>query len=272
MPRRAQRVLARAVMNGETTDAGRLAGHVPDAVRGRPAADDRARSEAILACSLEVAERGERGPQPVPRRDRRGRDRAAAGPARRRRQPSGASGGSCSMGSVPRSIPYDVTVERDGARRGVRLQVGRARHQRRRAAPARRRPGARGRGGRAAGGGAGRLRCRASRARSGWPARPRRPRDRRRHARDARRAGDRSTVTRRPARLHGRRSGSGSTRPARTASSARRRSCAMPRTSPGFHSAERGFDRAWYAERGLTWLARAAAVAVLAPIVRVGDD
>ena len=34
-----------------------------------------------------------------------------------------------------------------------------------------------------------------------------------------------------------------------------------------FHSAERGFDRAWYAERGLTWLARAAAVAVLAPIV-----
>ena len=33
-----------------------------------------------------------------------------------------------------------------------------------------------------------------------------------------------------------------------------------------FHSAERGFDRAWYAERGLAWLARAAAVAVLAPV------
>ena len=33
-----------------------------------------------------------------------------------------------------------------------------------------------------------------------------------------------------------------------------------------YHSAERGFDRAWYAERGLAWLARAAAVAVLAPI------
>ena len=30
-----------------------------------------------------------------------------------------------------------------------------------------------------------------------------------------------------------------------------------------YHSAERGFDRAWYAERGLTWLARAAEVAVL---------
>ena len=34
-----------------------------------------------------------------------------------------------------------------------------------------------------------------------------------------------------------------------------------------FHSAERGFDRAWYAQRGLSWLARTAAVAVLAPIV-----
>lgn len=33
-----------------------------------------------------------------------------------------------------------------------------------------------------------------------------------------------------------------------------------------FHSAERGFDRAWYAERGLAWLARTASVAILAPI------
>ena len=32
------------------------------------------------------------------------------------------------------------------------------------------------------------------------------------------------------------------------------------------HSASRGFDRAWYAERGLTWLVRAAEVAVDAPI------
>lgn len=37
-----------------------------------------------------------------------------------------------------------------------------------------------------------------------------------------------------------------------------------------FHSAERGFARAWYAERGLVWLARAAEVTVLAPI-RVGE-
>lgn len=38
-----------------------------------------------------------------------------------------------------------------------------------------------------------------------------------------------------------------------------------------FHSAQRGFTRAWYAERGLVWLARAAEVAVVAP-VRVGDE
>jgi len=37
------------------------------------------------------------------------------------------------------------------------------------------------------------------------------------------------------------------------------------------HSAQRGFTRAWYAERGLLWLARAAEVAVVAPL-RVGDE
>ena len=37
------------------------------------------------------------------------------------------------------------------------------------------------------------------------------------------------------------------------------------------HSASRGFDRAWYAERGLTWLVRAAEVAVLTPI-EVGSE
>jgi acyl-ACP thioesterase len=37
------------------------------------------------------------------------------------------------------------------------------------------------------------------------------------------------------------------------------------------HSATRGFDRAWYAERGLTWLVRAAEVLVDAPIV-VGSE
>lgn len=38
-----------------------------------------------------------------------------------------------------------------------------------------------------------------------------------------------------------------------------------------FHSARRGFDRDWYRERGLTWLARAAEV-VLGREVRVGDE
>lgn len=33
-----------------------------------------------------------------------------------------------------------------------------------------------------------------------------------------------------------------------------------------FHAAERGFDRAWHAERGLAWLARTASAAILAPI------
>jgi len=37
------------------------------------------------------------------------------------------------------------------------------------------------------------------------------------------------------------------------------------------HSATRGFDRAWYAERGLTWLVRAAEVTVSAPI-EVGSE
>ncbi len=38
-----------------------------------------------------------------------------------------------------------------------------------------------------------------------------------------------------------------------------------------YHSAQRGFDRAWYAERRLAWLVRAAEVGVLAP-VRVGAE
>jgi Acyl-ACP thioesterase len=37
------------------------------------------------------------------------------------------------------------------------------------------------------------------------------------------------------------------------------------------HSATRGFGRAWYAERGLTWLVRAAEVGVIAPI-EVGSE
>jgi acyl-ACP thioesterase len=39
----------------------------------------------------------------------------------------------------------------------------------------------------------------------------------------------------------------------------------------GYHSAVRGFGRAWYTERGITWLVRAAEVAVVAPIA-VGSE
>ena len=37
------------------------------------------------------------------------------------------------------------------------------------------------------------------------------------------------------------------------------------------HSATRGFDRAWYAERGLAWLVRATEVALLAPVATGSD-
>jgi hypothetical protein len=56
----AQRILARAVMNGETTDADGWRATFPS-LFGDAATDptERARSEAILAASLAVAERGE---------------------------------------------------------------------------------------------------------------------------------------------------------------------------------------------------------------------
>jgi acyl-ACP thioesterase len=38
-----------------------------------------------------------------------------------------------------------------------------------------------------------------------------------------------------------------------------------------YHSARRGFDRAWYGERGLTWLARAAEVGIEGAVL-VGDE
>jgi acyl-ACP thioesterase len=38
-----------------------------------------------------------------------------------------------------------------------------------------------------------------------------------------------------------------------------------------FHSSARGFGRAWYAERGLTWLVRAAEIEVIAPVA-VGSE
>ena len=81
----------------------------------RPTRTTRDRSEAILAASLEVADRGEQV-----RSQFRGaivealtaRPARAAGRGRRR---SGASAGSCSTASRAEIHPYDVTVERPGA-------------------------------------------------------------------------------------------------------------------------------------------------------------
>lgn len=58
----AQRVLARAVMNGETTDPEAWMAMFPSLFGSTAApsgSDERIRSEALLAASLEVAERGE---------------------------------------------------------------------------------------------------------------------------------------------------------------------------------------------------------------------
>jgi hypothetical protein len=54
-----QRILARAVMNGETTNADAWRGMFPSLFGPAVDADDRASSEAILATSLRVADRGE---------------------------------------------------------------------------------------------------------------------------------------------------------------------------------------------------------------------
>jgi hypothetical protein len=55
-----QRVMSRAVMNGETTDPLAWRATFPTLFGSRvPAAPERNRSEALLAASLEVAERGE---------------------------------------------------------------------------------------------------------------------------------------------------------------------------------------------------------------------
>jgi hypothetical protein len=110
-----QRVLARAVMNGETTDPVGWMAMFPT-LFGEDVADgpERARSEAILATSLEVADRGEQV-----RSQLRGaiveavtavllERRVGAAAVRRERR--------ILFDGVRAEIhPYDVTVERDGA-------------------------------------------------------------------------------------------------------------------------------------------------------------
>jgi hypothetical protein len=110
-----QRVLARAVMNGETTQSAGWVAMFPTLFGAAvPDGPERARSEAILAASLEVAERGEQVRSQV-----RGaivesltavllERRSGRQAVRRERR--------ILFDGVRAEIhPYDVTVERDGA-------------------------------------------------------------------------------------------------------------------------------------------------------------
>ena len=111
----AQRLLARAVMNGESTDPAVWRAMFPTLFGPGAAADgtpERDRSEAILAASLEVADRGEqtrsqfRGAVVEALTERLLAERTA--PVRRERR--------ILFDGKPAEIhPYDVTVERDGA-------------------------------------------------------------------------------------------------------------------------------------------------------------
>jgi hypothetical protein len=113
----AQRVLARAVMNGETEDAAGWRTAFPTLFGGptaAPGSDDRDRSEAILAASLAVAGRGDqvrsqfRGAI-VEAVTERLLARRVPGPTLRRER-------RILFDGVPAEIhPYDVTVESPGA-------------------------------------------------------------------------------------------------------------------------------------------------------------
>jgi hypothetical protein len=114
----AQRVMARAVMTGETLDPAGWRTTFPtlfsDEVEDPPTAQERASSESILACSLQVADRGDEI-----RNQLRGAiveavtaellaRRTGAEAVRRERR--------ILFDGVRAEIhPYDVTVERDGA-------------------------------------------------------------------------------------------------------------------------------------------------------------
>jgi len=125
-----QRILARAVMNGSSTDPATWRAMVPSLfgpdAASRPGPDgDRERSEAILTAGLEVAERGEQVRSQV-----RGaivesltailaarRGPAAAPTVRRERR--------ILFDGVRAEIhPYDVTVEADGAAEAIDCKWG----------------------------------------------------------------------------------------------------------------------------------------------------
>ena len=114
----AQRVLARAVMNGETLDPAGWRTAFPtlfsDDVADPASPADRICSETILACSLQVADRGDeirnqlRGAIVEALTERLLARRVGAAAVRRERR--------ILFDGVRAEIhPYDVTVERDGA-------------------------------------------------------------------------------------------------------------------------------------------------------------
>ncbi len=255
-------------MNGETIDPDGWRTMFPTLFGPSATGDaaELARSEAILEASLAVADRGEQVRSQV-----RGAliEEVTAQLLARRVGPDAVRRERRILFDGVRG--RDPPVRRDGRarrrRRGVRLQVGCPRHQRRRPPPARRRADARRRRGRAAGASPWSCSTPGGRATSGSPGRPRRTtgpassRSRRstrspRERRDRARARQLLRAVPGPLR-RGR---------ARRAASGRRSCFATRRTWPAYHSASRGFDRAWYAERGITWLVRAAEVAVVAPI------
>ena len=109
----AQRVMARAVMNGETTDPEGWMATFPTLFGPGAAGPERERSEALLAASLEIAERGEqvrsqfRGAVVEELTARLLALRVGAAAVRRERR--------VLFDGVPAEIhPYDVTVEHDG--------------------------------------------------------------------------------------------------------------------------------------------------------------
>ena len=110
----AQRILARAVMTGETTDPDGWRVAFPTLFGNAAPADERAQSEAILACALQVADRGDeirnqlRGAIVEAVTERLLARRVPAASVRRERR--------ILFDGVRAEIhPYDVTVERDGA-------------------------------------------------------------------------------------------------------------------------------------------------------------
>jgi hypothetical protein len=111
---RADRLLARAVMNGESSDPDRWRSMFPRLFGPGAAAADRDRSEAILAASLAVADRGEQVRSQV-----RGAviEELAALLLSRRVDPSAVKRERRILFDGVRAEihPYDVTVERDGA-------------------------------------------------------------------------------------------------------------------------------------------------------------